>query len=274
MDTVAILKRVDHFLCAPRFENESTFPQLSVMKTYTAFLENIFGKYYEWKYTLNDYDWIPMDYIRDWNQFMSSIQESVKKKTNFIGICPVVFINIVFQDDKCIIKDLFLRPCAMGYPFLDNVLMEIAKLISSGTLEIYAFSAKRIPIADVFERLKLEKGTDYTEEIKYPYTYAGPPAYVYTISNQNSKRLQQISSMPFEPPNGKTLSQCLSQEGKLLRERMTLDIGNAGLKAYGAFWDDTNKIALVLDLNTKDLRSLLVFKGGYTYQYSTRQPIL
>ena len=93
-------------------------------KTLTAWLENVFGRYYEWKSNLLDYDYIPMSYGVDWNLFIEDFKTCRDKRQDFNGICPVLYIRATFsgtdKDKETVIERVSIRPCAFGHPFLNK----------------------------------------------------------------------------------------------------------------------------------------------------------
>ena len=121
-------------------------------KTFLCWMENVFGRFYEWKTRICDYSPIPDNYRDDWNQFLDGVCLAIEKSEPFNAICPVLHLRFHMDGRaQCIIDDIGIRPCAIEKSFFRKVLTTIArKLIdpaegdTSASLVVKIFGIRRV----------------------------------------------------------------------------------------------------------------------------------
>jgi len=104
----------------------------SKARTFLCFLENVFGRFYEFKTRICDYDDIPATYGSDWDNFQADVCSAVKESRPFNGICPVMHIQTAAEGNQYVIKNIGIRPCAIEQSFFRVLLKHIAASLPDG----------------------------------------------------------------------------------------------------------------------------------------------
>lgn len=108
----------------PEFESKA--------RTFLCFLENVFGRFYEFKTRICDYDDIPATYGADWDLFQADVCSAVRESRPFNGICAVVHIQTAVEGKQYVIKNIGIRPCAIEQSFFRVLLKNVALSLPQG----------------------------------------------------------------------------------------------------------------------------------------------
>ena len=115
----------------------------SKARTFLCFLENVFGRFYEFKTRLCDYDDIPESYAADWESFKADACNAARDAKPFNGICAVMHLQAAQEGRTYVIQNVGLRPCAIEQSFLRVMLKHLAKsLPADRPLAIKVFGAR------------------------------------------------------------------------------------------------------------------------------------
>ena len=138
-------------------DNQANPPEFeSKARTFLCFLENVFGRFYEFKTRICDYDDIPDTYGVDWDLFQKDVCEAAKENRPFNGICAVMHIQTASgSSGEYIIQNIGLRPCVIEQSFFRVLLKHIAQSLPQGTkLVIKVFGIRVEFVNTVISNLK------------------------------------------------------------------------------------------------------------------------
>jgi hypothetical protein len=96
-------------------------------RTFLCFLENVFGRFYEFKARLCDYDDIPESYGVDWESFKTDACNAARDARPFNGICAVMHLQMAPDGKGYAIHSVGLRPCAIEQSFVRVMLKHLAR---------------------------------------------------------------------------------------------------------------------------------------------------
>ncbi len=104
----------------PEFESKA--------RTFLCFLENVFGRFYDFKTRMADYDDIPEAYGLDWESFKNDACAAVAALRPFNGICAVMHLQTAVEDGRAyVIQNIGIRPCAIEQSFMRVLLKHMAQ---------------------------------------------------------------------------------------------------------------------------------------------------
>ena len=179
-------------------------------KTFLCWMENVFGRFYEWKTRICDYSPIPDNYRDDWNRFLDGVCLAIEKSEPFNAICPVLHLRFHMDGRaQCIIDDIGIRPCAIEKSFFRKVLTTIAKTLvdtadPSVALKVKIFGIRRVFARKVINEMNLAvEETDETADFpvmklrpqSYTHSYLFPKTTVFTFIGENLGRLANHPKM-------------------------------------------------------------------------------
>jgi len=98
----------------------------SKTRTFMCFLENVFGRFYDFKARISDYDDIPDAYGADWERFKTDVCAAVSTSRPFNGICAVMHIQTGVEGNAYVIQNIGIRPCAIEQSFMRVLLKHMA----------------------------------------------------------------------------------------------------------------------------------------------------
>ena len=280
-------KLCDHpiFLGAQRCSEEIGDPVLkSKTKTYTAYLENFFGFYFEQQEDPKKYRDIDDSYKTLYTRFTKTIQHNIQNKSPMHAICQVAYIRFGFvaqgsrfsftaQKDKkmmLVVEDLTIRPCAIGHGFVEDILVNIARGIQSSSaieqeFQLKIKDAKHILIDAAIKSTALPEIDKKTSRFGIPGAIVSPTWYTYTFKSDAILNLKEKSIFSTATcPNPTDLNDFTkSKEKNTLIERMVTDPRAA------TFWDtvnrytddDTNSLSSLIQIPRGEIESLRVFTG-------------
>ena len=112
-------------------------------RTFLCFLENVFGRFYEFKARLCDYEDIPESYGVDWESFKTDACNAARDARPFNGICAVMHLQMAPDGKGYAIHGVGLRPCAIEESFVRVMLKHLAQsLPDDRPLEIKVSGAR------------------------------------------------------------------------------------------------------------------------------------
>jgi len=282
-------KLCDHpiFLGAQRCSEEIGDPVLkSKTKTYTAYLENFFGFYFEQQEDPKKYRDIYDSYKFPYTNFTDAIQYNIQTQSPMHAICQVAYIRFGFvaqgsrfsftaQKDKkmmLVVEDLTIRPCAIGHGFVEDILVNIARGIQSSSaieqeFQLKIKDAKHILIDAAIKSTALPEIDKKTSRFGIPGAIVSPTWYTYTFKSDAIRSLKEASIFSTATcPKPKDLNNFTnSKEKNNLIESMVTDPRAA------TFWntvnhytdDDTNSLSSLINIPRSEIDSLYVFTGRY-----------
>ena len=267
----ATLHRVCTYLEAPRYDTGIADPKtLSMMKTYTANIENVFGRYYEWKQDIADYEWIPVGYEADWASFINGLVDAIKGKKRFNGICSVLYLRVSTDATGYVIEDFSIRPCAVGHGFFEEAVSQImTNMEHNRPLNITAFTVKKIFVDKLKATLKLSD-EETNVSAKNRFLSDSTKQHTYTFTPSGPKQ-----TPTFYPPNAavvNSFSDTASEKNKTWLEVMDGHTSTASW-ILNNLKDEHSTVTSVMDIGKSDREDLLVYKGGYVYKFKTKTPV-
>ena len=282
-------KLCDHpiFLGAQRCSEEIDDPVLkSKTRTYTAYLENFFGFYFEQEEDPKKYRVIYDSHKPSYTNFTDTIRYSIRNQSPMHAICQVAYIRFCFvaqgsrfsftaQKDKkmmLVVEDLTIRPCAIGHGFVEDILVNIAQGIQLNEKIVQGFElkikdAKHILIDAAIKSTALPNIDMKPFRFGIPGAIVSPTWYTYTFKSDAILNLKEKSIFSTATcPNPTDLNDFTkSKEKNTLIERMVTDPRAA------TFWDtvnrytddDTNSLSSLINIPRSEIDSLYVFTGKY-----------
>ena len=280
-------KLCDHpiFLGAQRCSEEIDDPVLkSKTRTYTAYLENFFGFYFEQEEDPKKYRVIYDSYKSPYTNFTNTIRYNIQTQSPMHAICQVAYIRFGFvaqgsrfsftaQKDKkmmLVVEDLTIRPCAIGHGFVEDILVNIAQGIQLNEKIVQGFElkikdAKHILIDAAIKSTALPNIDMKPFRFGIPGAIVSPTWYTYTFKSDAILNLKEKSIFSTATcPNPTDLNDFTkSKEKNTLIERMVTDPRAA------TFWDtvnrytddDTNSLSSLIQIPRGEIESLRVFTG-------------
>ena len=282
-------KLCDHpiFLGAQRCSEEIDDPVLkSKTRTYTAYLENFFGFYFEQEEDPKKYRVIYDSYKPSYTNFTDTIRYSIRNQSPMHAICHVAYIRFGFvaqgslfgftarKDTKMmlVVEDLTIRPCAIGHGFVEDILVNIAQGIQLNEKIVQGFElkikdAKHILIDAAIKSTALPNIDMKPFRFGIPGAIVSPTWYTYTFKSDAILNLKEKSIFSTATcPNPTDLNDFTkSKEKNTLIERMVTDPRAA------TFWDtvnrytddDTKSLSSLINIPRSEIDSLYVFTGKY-----------
>jgi hypothetical protein len=125
-------------------------------RTFLCFLENVFGRFYEFKTRICDYDDIPDTYGADWERFRTDACAAAKEGKAFNGICAVMHLQTAAEGDAYVIRNVGIRPCAIEQSFFRVLLRHMALSLEGRPLVIKIFGIRVEFVNTVIANLKAE----------------------------------------------------------------------------------------------------------------------
>ena len=120
-------RRLDAWICDDLDEPRA--------RTLLCFLENVFGRFFDFRTRVCDYQPIAENYRLDWDRFTDDLGLAVREGRPFNGICPVLHVHTEVANGAYVIRSMGVRPCAMGHGLFQTALRLIARDVQ-GTLVI------------------------------------------------------------------------------------------------------------------------------------------
>lgn len=260
MELSKTLERSQTWLNAERYRIEDE----SKMKMYSTPLELFFVKYHEWKTNVEDADYIPVGYDADWSKFLDELGWRIKQNREFVGICPIVFMQISITDTHIQVHDFMVRPCALTYKFLASAFRAIAKHGGKDkTMNVRCRSFRDTLITDLISLFKITEPVETKKETTWfevqPVTYCFSATQVEQISKSYDANLV--------PPSAYEINEIQPDQTSILQRMFNTLTSKQKASLVFALRDDT------FTIDKAALKKLLVYKGGWTYKFDTKKPI-
>ena len=246
----------------------------SKARTFLCFLENVFGRFYEFKTRLCDYDDIPASYGADWERFRTDACTAARDAQPFNGICAVMHLQAAPEGGAYAIQNVGLRPCAIEQSFLRVMLKHLAQsLADTRPLVIKVFGVRVEFVNTVVEELRGTpnfKEPVHTQQDRLTFmghkAESGRKVDVITFDSESVAALRDIKT-PWTTSTDPTFptaerlndsSQASPKRADLLRRMIGLAKERFAEYLRGAN-DLTNYLPDALNL---DENALWVYKGG------------
>jgi len=254
------------------------------IKTYTAYLENVFGRYWEGKGEILKYSDISENYSIDWDNFLNDMKIALRKNSPFHAICPVAYIRLQVEDESSVvIEDILIRPCAIAHGFLETIIRTIAETIGDRTLILKILDAPHILIdkllnsyctSDDYIREEVYMGgedANYYIQQTARINFRGPKQYTYTFVMGG---LRHLCSIPIiHVPMAHSLNSFdneddTSKERNELIKEMATDPNSATFSGILNYFQSNDTNFIMFDIHEKE--TLQIYKDGKTEQYISR----
>lgn len=259
------------------------------MRTFSAYMENVFVRFYEWKSRLLDGENVPKAYRDDWEGFLRDVQAKVAAQTEFVGICPVMYLKI-YHDvaNGCVVVENFLiRPCAVGFGFLTSVMKCVAGVCVSKNwqLKVTIPKIRALLLDRVVQKIEDEAArvgvvvktpTDMwvkTTLVPSSKGVDGVDGLVYELTKAALKRLSEITLLAVPEANELATFVKGSSKDRLMREmydRLPASVQTRMTLAD----DDVEDIPPYMKISDTVLEQLVVYKGGYRYGFQGKSVIV
>jgi hypothetical protein len=244
-------------------------------RTFLCYLENVFGRFYEFKTRICDYDDIPESYINDWDNFQRDVCLAVKGSRSFNGICAVMHIRTEASGDSYVVKDVGIRPCAIEQSFFRVLMKKIAaNLPADKKLVLRIFGIRVEFVETLIDNLKTAS-TD-AEPVRTKDLVRGPQntnreVDVITFGKGEINALSMLRTswdniLDSRFPSAATLnnSGLANPERIKLIRRMISRAGDSFAQYLVGANDTTNYLPDLLNL---DENELVVYKNGAKFGY-------
>ena len=153
----ALEKTLGAWICREVDFSESDTEFESKARTFLCFLENVFGRFYEFKTRICDYEPIPKSYARGWDMFCLEAYLCAREGQPFNGICAVMHMQAYLDGDSYVIKDIGVRPCAIGWHFLEILVSNIAQRLPENRKLVFKVFGIRVEfITSLIEALRVQ----------------------------------------------------------------------------------------------------------------------
>lgn len=258
-EVMRLARRLDAFLGAQRYA-PGAGPGI---QTFSTQMENVFVKYYEWKSNRADAENVYWGYTDDWGQFLLYLHVNTRKKQPFVGICPVLYLKTGIEEGYMVVEDFLVRPCALGFDFLKDLLKTLASacLESNLSLKIRIKAARATPIEPLLSvngrSIRVYKQEDLTH-----------PSTVYEI---DSDALHLFTNTRIRLPESNELN--LFNNDAIQDTHMQRMYENLAPKARGRMEivsGHTTDLPSSIGITDAVAAQLVVYKGGYRYRFSDK----
>lgn len=170
----------------------------SKARTFLCFLENVFGRFYDFKTRISDYDDIPETYGVDWERFRADVCAAAAASRPFNGICAVMHIQTAAEGNAYVIQNIGVRPCAIEQSFMRVLLKHMAQSLPDRVRLVVKIFGIRVEFMNtVISNLK-EENPAFVEPIRTKedrVTMTGRKAVV------EGGRVMQMDVLTFESAN-------------------------------------------------------------------------
>jgi len=265
-------------------DNKANPPEFeSKARTFLCFLENVFGRFYEFKTRICDYDDIPASYGADWDLFQADVCSAVRECRPFNGICAVVHIQTAVDGGQYVIKNIGVRPCAIEQSFFRVLLKQIAVNLPEGKQLVVKIFGIRIEFMNTVLRNLQEQIKTFTEPVRSKEDMVGfmghkssinghtPQVEVITLESVHIQALRELHVPWTDSKDKRFPTAAILNDSKLanpkrieLIRRMIMAAQTLFAEYLNRANDSTNYLPDALNL---DENGLWVYKNGNKLGY-------